>query len=294
MILPLVPPAGQLKHSDWEATLDLRADWHCARPEIEAKLIAFSAGRNPSVGEGDPLNALLLAAARNFGGTAVCFLEPQVEPDGPVAMALNRAVNFASFASKKEQLLHLPQGSIHVNLPKLSQQDNYSCGAVIFEAVCRYYSVGGSGKGEDGGKTDDWFKSKLGTEPVHGTNPEAMVALAKKVSLPYREFKPMSDEELRKQIESGVPVIMNIQAWGKKKFYKKDKYGHYVAGIGFTDDYLILEDPAIEQHYKQPYRGYMAWEQLDLRWHDTDAHGHHFRRWGLALYRPEQTAEPVL
>ncbi len=186
----------------------------------------------------------------------------------------------------------LPDDAIKIEgFPELHQTSSktYACGAVALEAVARHFNVGGDGSKEDNGRNEWWFEKHLGTTYSGGTNVSSIVKLAKKIGLVGEEHQPMSDQDLRDALDARKPVICCLQAWGIPAEYPDGwDSGHYIVAIGYTDDLIVFEDPWLNHH-----RGFMTWEQFAERWHDEDADGTKFVRWGLALSGPEEEADHI-
>ena len=87
-------------------------------------------------------------------------------------------------------------------------------------------------------------------------------------------------------MDKGTPVILLIQAWGDSSTYATDENGHYVVAIGYTDDELIVEDPSLRL-----IRGWIAWDDLEARWHDTGLGGTRYDHWGMAVVKHEVMRE---
>jgi len=158
---------------------------------------------------------------------------------------------------------------IKVRVPKVRQQTDYSCGAMALKAVAKYFCVGPD--------TEEEFIKALGSDPEDGTLPENIVKVARKWGLAAVLQDRMPVHELMHHLDAGRPVICAMQAWGEKKDYKEEKSGHYVVAVGYDAENVYFEDPAMDGQN----RGYLPVKTFLRRWHDVDAHGHHFVRLGI-------------
>jgi predicted double-glycine peptidase len=178
----------------------------------------------------------------------------------------------------------IPRNAIMVPVPDVTQQTEYSCGAASLEAICKYYGVGAE---------DEWeFVRDLKMDTRVGSHPFQIIALAKKYGLSVREYERMSFAQLKRELGWKHPVMISIQAYAKddkpksaQKRWRKDytpvwTNGHWVVAIGFDRTGVYFEDPAIEAK-----RGWLPYEELKCRWHDTGPHGIHLPHFGLAVWR---------
>lgn len=164
--------------------------------------------------------------------------------------------------------------------PEARQSTNFSCGAASVQAVLYYYGID---LRED--KLIAAFKAKP-TDTVHsGIDPDVLKDKLEKIWGLKVEMRQMTLDDLRNFVDQDIPVIIAMQAWrGEDRAvettnYAKDyKDGHYVVVIGYSDQYIIFEDPSILTN-----RGYLSMEDLEERWHDADYHGNHYDHLGLAI-----------
>lgn len=63
-----------------------------------------------------------------------------------------------------------------------------------------------------------------------------------------------------------IPVIINLQAWGRPNIDYTDNYnfGHFAVAIGFEEDNIIFADPYCL------CRTHLTHEELMRRWHDKE------------------------
>jgi len=177
----------------------------------------------------------------------------------------------------------IPVGAIHIPVPDVTQQTEYSCGAASLEAICKYYGVG---------KDDEWeFVKDLRMDTRVGSHPFQIIRLAKKYGLSVHPYEKMSMAQLIRELKWRHPVMLMIQAYGKEKKgkgkhkrWRKDytpawNNGHWVVAIGFDKSGVYFEDPSMEA-----MRGWLSYEELKCRWHDTGPHGRHLPQFGLAIW----------
>ena len=187
----------------------------------------------------------------------------------------------------KTQTHLIPRGAIKVPVPDVTQQTEYSCGAASLEAVCKFYGVG---------KDDEWeYIHDLKMDTRVGSHPYQIVTLAKKYGLKVKEYEKMTFESLKRELAWKHPVMLMIQAYAKEVSdkthrlrWRKDytpvwNNGHWVVAIGFDRSGVYFEDPSIEA-----MRGWLSWDELRCRWHDTGPHGKHLPQLGLAIWSPRR------
>lgn len=177
----------------------------------------------------------------------------------------------------------IPAGAIHIRVPDVSQQTDYSCGASALQAVAKYYGVG---------PDDEWeFVRDLRMDHRIGSHPDQIKRAAEEYGLKWREYLPMSLDDLQSELQHRHPVLLMIQAWGEQKVrgrwtprrdYRRDwKDGHWVVAIGYARGAVFFEDPSLNA-----VRGYLLDRDLDRRWHDTAHENIHMDHYGLAIWHP--------
>ncbi len=184
----------------------------------------------------------------------------------------------------KKKYYPIPRNAIKVPLPDTRQKTNYSCGAAAVMAVCRYFGVGFDYE-------DDFIDrlKKLGMEPEVGSHPYQLEDMLRYFKLRRKGFRGMTIRKLKSYLREGLPVIMMLQAYGEDKktglpfkTYKEVlTEGHWVVAIGFDDTGIYFEDPSLEA-----IRGYIPYNELVERWHDTDYDGKNVQHYGLVVWKP--------
>jgi len=173
----------------------------------------------------------------------------------------------------------ISRNAIRIPVPDTTQQTDYTCGAASLEAVSKYFGVG-----------PDWepeFKDDM-RMPRSGADPEHIIRAAKKYGLRFKEFYPMSLGQLRSCVDRRRPVILMLQAWGQtqegkaRRGYKRMwDDGHWVVAIGYDNEGVFFEDPSL-----QAVRGFLAFPELEERWHDYGPHYEHMDHYGVAIWKP--------
>ena len=176
----------------------------------------------------------------------------------------------------------IPRGAIRIPLPDATQQKDYSCGAASLQSICKYYGVG---------PNEEWeFVDALGMDRRVGSHPHQITRLARRLGLSYREYCPMTLDQLRRELSKCRPVMLMIQAWGQVKvgsvWRRRTDYraqwgdGHWAVAIGYDKRGIFFEDPSLEQ-----IRGYLADQELISRWRDTGPRGRRMHQYGVSIWR---------
>lgn len=167
----------------------------------------------------------------------------------------------------------IAEGIIKVPIPKVEQVSNYDCGPAALRAICEYYKVGP--------KSHDEFIKDCEATKKDGTEPENLIAVAKKYGLKTKAKRGMTIEQLEVYLDQGRPVIVDLQAWGQEHQYKKLDSGHYVVAIGYDDDTIYFEDPSV--HTRK--RGKLSKKDLKDRWKDKKANGEKLTHYAIAMWK---------
>lgn len=168
------------------------------------------------------------------------------------------------------------------NFPDTIQSNNYSCGVAAVQAVLQFYDHWGYA---------DEYAMEMGTSPDEGTHPARMVDCLRKRGLDAQLAEGLTIDDLRRHVDSGVPVIIDFQAWGEKKDYANEwEDGHYAVVVGFDGDTLILEDPSLLGQ-----RGTMTTTELERRWRDYEIENgkrREYVRSGIVVRGPKTRPAP--
>ncbi|HTL11137.1 MAG TPA: C39 family peptidase [Bdellovibrionota bacterium] len=147
-------------------------------------------------------------------------------------------------------------------VPLVRQSTDYSCGAAAVASVLYYFQR------FDGAETD--LFADLDTNSQEGTHPRKMAEFLAQSGLDAQFKDGMELADVRAALESGAPVILDIQAWTNDpspspKWEDLWEDGHYVVAVGMDDENLYAMDPSTPAAY-----GYIPLEELPRRWHDYE------------------------
>lgn len=159
-----------------------------------------------------------------------------------------------------------------INIPDVLQNDDYSCGIYSVQSIMSYYG-------------EDWLQPELAQEmhvsQEYGTQIKEITSFFKRQGLKVYTGE-FTIQKLKHCINLGIPVILLIQAWDfsiEKDKWMNEEYGHYVIAIGYSDDSIIFEDPAMYG------RDYLKFDELEARWHvEGDTEGQIVRNLGIAVW----------
>jgi hypothetical protein len=102
----------------------------------------------------------------------------------------------------------------------------------------------------------------------HGTKLWKMKELSEYYGLKADVIKNITIEDVKDNIDRGIPSILLIQAWREypdNQDWRTDyDDGHYAVAIGYNDTCVFFADPA------EYSRTYLTYEELEDRWHDLD------------------------
>lgn len=163
-------------------------------------------------------------------------------------------------------------GSIKVNVPPETQEDDFDCGPTALEAILKHY-------GEN--ISHDEIVKETDADPENGTPPQNLANVAKEHGLEAIAMHNMSIQNLKDQLDMHHPVILAIQAWGNNMSdYAQLESGHYVVAIGYDDKNIYFQDPSLRGS-----RGHIPIDELERRWIDIDGDGNRYDHFGLVIYR---------
>ena len=163
-----------------------------------------------------------------------------------------------------------------LEFPDTRQGKNFTCGASSVQSILYYY-------GEN--IREDELADTLKSDPEDGTQSDGMVQLFHARGLRTISGE-MTIEDLKRNIDMGIPTMIPIQAWPDDDELDKDlsaswEDGHWIVAIGYAPGTIIFDDPVLLDNH-----GYMAIEDLESRWHDKngDTKLDHF---GIAVWGKE-------
>lgn len=161
--------------------------------------------------------------------------------------------------------------------PFKRQPYSYSCGASCLESVLTFFGYNVS---------ENEIIKIAGTTKKDGTLVKGIIKAARKYKLKYRMHENMVIQDIKDCVDSNTPCMLAIQAYrdNKEINYEDDwKDGHWVVPIGYDSKYIYFEDPACQ------YRTFLAYDELNKRWHDIDTQDKKLFHFGIAFYgKPER------
>ena len=147
-----------------------------------------------------------------------------------------------------------------LNVPDVRQPTDFSCGPTALQAVLAYY-------GTDI-RMDELINMTNSTE--NGTLPDNIAQAARQLGFSTEIKENMTLEDLQNNINQGIPVIIDCQAWkgnntntSSQNWTTDQQDGHYMVVIGVDKDNVYFEDPAVLGS-----RGYIPNQEFLDRWHD--------------------------
>jgi len=158
-----------------------------------------------------------------------------------------------------------PDTIILNSVPEVIQSTRYSCGASSLQAVLRYWGVC---------IEERELIDQLETSKDQGTAPEKIVQVAISYGLEASLHEQTTIDDLKKYIETRIPVIIIAQAWNG---YEKEGTwvtvcperweevwgdGHYMVVIGVDSRNVYFEDPTL-----LGTRGAIPIDEFLSRWH---------------------------
>jgi phage portal protein BeeE/predicted double-glycine peptidase len=176
-----------------------------------------------------------------------------------------------------------------INLPDIRQQDSYSCGAAVTLSVSSYYGVGTTNLAE--------LKKILGTTEKDATSPIAIVNYLNGLGLQATPKQNMTINDLEKCFAAQAPVICFIQEYGIPSKPASFNYGHVVAVIGVGFGQVFVQDPSSDNVInpkgeepsgsdQTPGRSMISYQKWSDVWHDRDAAGTKYVRFGIIVGGP--------
>jgi len=142
-----------------------------------------------------------------------------------------------------------------LKIPVIRQTFEYSCGAKVVQGILNYFNID---------VREDILIEKCKTDKDLGTNIENIVSVIKEYGIQCFS-KETNIEEIKKNIDKNLPVIVNFQAWGNLNDYELNwENGHYSIIIGYDKKNFYFRDPA---SYNTCY---LSFVEFLKRWHDKD------------------------
>jgi len=182
-----------------------------------------------------------------------------------------------------------------VEVPDIRQPNAFFCGCAAAMSVGRFFCVGPK-------KLSEWAKA-LGTTEENSTSPEAIVEYLQSLGLDVKYKQRMTVKELAWAVNDGRPVICPVQDYKGQRSEKAEwDYGHWLTVIGcLPGSYVIAQDSSIEnaehvpggdvpeeeedhdENIAAPGRILVHEEDWLRVWHDKDAKGRKYVRYGISV-----------
>jgi predicted double-glycine peptidase len=162
-------------------------------------------------------------------------------------------------------------------MPEVRQHTDYACGAAALQSILAYYGID---------VRQDTLMEKLGTNETEGTKYWEIVRVAREYGLTATVVPRITRDRVISEINRGIPVLIAIQAWIKNgnprsladwELLRDD--GHYVIAIGYDDQRMYFEDPAMFGI------GYIRFDELEARGHDYDQNGNRLDHFAITFER---------
>lgn len=168
-----------------------------------------------------------------------------------------------------------------LTFPDTRQATPSTCGASVTQGILYYYGIE---------KREDELIEALGVTEEEGVGIGPIVNYLRGQGLRTTSGR-MTVADLKRWLDSGVPVILMIQAWpeeGTRPDYATDlEDGHYVIAVGYGGGHILFEDPSLLSN-----RGYIAENDLEIRWHDVDAGDEVLDHFGVAVWGRKPSYDP--
>lgn len=158
-------------------------------------------------------------------------------------------------------------------------------------SVGRYFGVGP--------ETLEEWKAKLDTTVENSTRPPKIIEYLTQLGLEATANQGMTIDDLRQNWREGKVTIVPLQEYGLPSKQASFLYGHYVAVIGATLGYIFVFDPSIdnvlsgEGSDQAAGRSFITEETWLKVWHDKDADGNEYLKYGITVGKFGAMRKPV-
>jgi len=167
--------------------------------------------------------------------------------------------------------------------PDIVQPNQFSCGASQAMTAGKLFGVGPD-------KISEWEKA-LGTNVQKSTNPKAIIAYLQSLGLKVEAKSGMSIQDLRDARKRGCYTICPVQDYGSRREKGADfAYGHYLGVLTVTGQGEVICQDSSEDNItrgqgsiQEPGRIAIAPETWMANWHDKDAEGNEYIRFGIMV-----------
>jgi predicted double-glycine peptidase len=161
-----------------------------------------------------------------------------------------------------------------MQFPELRQAWDFDCGISCFQGVLFYY-------GFNVREAD--LVQELNVDPEIGVEPSTLINTAKRYGLKAFAKENMTIEDLKRNIDNGIPTLLIVQAWPDEPVDWENEYewSHYVVAIGYDERNIYFEDPA------SIIRAWLGFEELNKRWHTYVDQERKAQHYGIAFFGKE-------
>lgn len=150
----------------------------------------------------------------------------------------------------------LKKNKNNIKIPVIRQTFEYSCGAKVVQGILNYFNID---------IREDLLIEKCKTNKDFGTNIENIVSVIKEYGIQCFVKEKTNIEEIKKNIDKKLPVIVDFQAWANLNDYESSwENGHYSIIIGYDKKNFYFRDPASFNTC------YLSFKEFLKRWHDKD------------------------
>lgn len=186
----------------------------------------------------------------------------------------------SEFIVKTEHVANYsPQGPNGNDLPDVRQRQSWDCGAAVSFSVGQRFGVGPNTLGK--------WRDLLGSNEREGTRPHRIETAFEELGLSVSTTEGMTLGDLAEATEDGSVVVCPVQKGGTEESQRESGEGHWVAVTGVRDGRVYFQDPA---HGPRD----VTEEGWLERWHDVDASGTEWVRFGIAIGPKEVTRNALI
>ncbi|WP_448204789.1 C39 family peptidase [Azospirillum sp. sgz302134] len=163
-------------------------------------------------------------------------------------------------------------------MPDVRQTGDDGAGAAVLQAVFAYYGLDAR---------QDVLRQRLTERGGTPNDYRQILRVTNEYGLKATVMNKMTEQQLREQIDKGLPVIVAVQAWvegGNSRsitdWARRKDNGHWLVALGYDDMAFYFEDPAIFGI------GAIRRDVMPFRWHDYDSKGNRLEHVGIVVEGP--------
>lgn len=163
-------------------------------------------------------------------------------------------------STKKSPSLNIDSVKNLIRVPLCRQATNYTCGVSALQSILYYY-------GDE--FREDILAANVAADSYSGTGYLNIADFADSLGYNVEYDTNLTIDYLKNSIDSGIPVIVAIQAWTDSpqiNWVNDWDDGHYVVAIGYDEYNFYFMDPSTLGNY-----AYIPLNEFISRWHDTDS-----------------------